>query len=164
MTKDAEKCNGSQLDVGLISDTHGLVRKSAVHALQGVDRLLHAGDIDTPDVLDALNRIAPVWAVRGNMDGRRAFDDLPDFDIIEVAGILIYLIHDRLKMDLDPVAAGISVVVFGHSHRPSIEWREGVLYFNPGSAGPRRFELPISVGMLHIDNGSFTPEIIELSK
>lgn len=163
MSEGAKKYDGDRLTVGLISDTHGLVRKSAVHALQGVDRLLHAGDIDTPDVLDALNRIAPVCAVRGNMDGRRAFGELPESDIIEVADILIYLIHDRLKMDLDPVAAGISVVVSGHSHRPLIEWREGVLYFNPGSAGPRRFELPVSVGLLHIDNGTYTPEIIELS-
>lgn len=150
--------------IGLISDTHGLLRNSAIAALTGSDRILHAGDIDTPEVLRALEAIAPVTAVRGNMDGKQRLGGLPGNDMIEIDGILIYIIHDRLAMDLDPLAAGISVVVFGHSHRPVVEKNNGVFYINPGSAGPRRFSLPISVGRLEISDGRITPVIIELTE
>jgi uncharacterized protein len=146
--------------IGLISDTHGLLRNNVMEALAGSDRIIHAGDIDTPEVLRELEAIAPVTAVRGNMDGRRM--DLPGNDLIEINDILIYIIHDRLAMDIDPLAAGISVVVFGHSHRPVVEKNNGVFYINPGSAGPRRFSLPISVGRLEIAGGRITPVIIEL--
>lgn len=115
-------------------------------------------------MLRELAAIAPVTAVRGNMDGPRRLGRLPEADIMEIAGILIYIIHDRMAMDVDPLAAGISVVVFGHSHRPAIEKRNGVLYINPGSAGPRRFNLPISVGRLEIAGSRIDPSIIELSQ
>ncbi len=149
--------------IGLVSDTHGLLRNSAIAALAGSDRIIHAGDIDTPEVLRELEAIAPVTAVRGNMDGRR-MARLPENDLIEINGILIYIIHDRLAMDLDPLAAGISVVIFGHSHRPVVEKNNGVFYINPGSAGPRRFSLPISVGRLEITGSRITPVIIELTE
>jgi uncharacterized protein len=148
--------------VGLISDTHGLLRNSVREALAGSDHIIHAGDIDTPEVLRELTAIAPLTAVRGNMDSSRRLGRLPETDIIELAGILIYIIHDRMAMDIDPLAAGISVVVSGHSHRPAIETRNGVLYINPGSAGPRRFTRPISVGRLEITGGRINPSIIEL--
>ena len=164
MTEGPQSHDGSRLAIGLIADTHGLLRKSAVNALKGVDRLLHAGDIDTAEVLDQLGTIAPVHAVRGNMDRVSLFGHLPDQDIIDIDGILIYMIHDRYRMDLDPAAAGISVVVYGHSHRAAIERHQGVLYINPGSAGPRRFTLPVSVGMLYIRNGTVEPSIIELMR
>lgn len=149
--------------IGLVSDTHGLLRNSAIAALAGSDRIIHAGDIDTPEVLRELEAIAPVTAVRGNMDGRR-MARLPGNDLIEINGILIYIIHDRLAMDLDPLAAGISMVIFGHSHRPVVEKNNGVFYINPGSAGPRRFSLPISVGRLEITGSRITPVIIELTE
>ena len=150
--------------IGLISDTHGLLRNSAMDALAGSDHIIHAGDIDTPEVLRELATIAPVTAVRGNMDGPRRLGRIPETDTIDIAGILIHIIHDRMAMDLDPVAAGIGVVVFGHSHQPVIEKRNGVIYINPGSAGPRRFSLPISVGRLHILDGRIDPFIIELTE
>jgi uncharacterized protein len=150
--------------IGLISDTHGLLRNSAIAALTGSDRIIHAGDIDTPEVLRELEAIAPVTAVRGNMDGRSRLGRLPGNDMIEIDGILIYIIHDRLAMDIDPLAAGISVVIFGHSHRPVVEKNNGVFYINPGSAGPRRFSLPISVGRLEITGSRITPVIIELTE
>jgi uncharacterized protein len=149
--------------IGLISDTHGLLRKRAKQALQGVSLIIHAGDIDTPNVLDELEKIAPVAAVRGNMDAMNRAGDLPKTDLVEFEGFHIYIIHDIQKLDLDPVAAGISAVVFGHSHEPAIYNKNGVLYINPGSAGPKRFKLPITLGRLTIDNGCFIPEIIELA-
>lgn len=150
--------------IGLISDTHGLLRNSAIAALAGSDRIIHAGDIDTPEVLRELEAIAPVTAVRGNMDGRPRLGMLPKNDMIDIGGVLIYIIHDRFEMDLDPLAAGISMVIFGHSHRPAIENSNGVLYINPGSAGPRRFKLPASVGRLEITDSRITPVIIELTE
>jgi uncharacterized protein len=149
--------------IGLISDTHGLLRKSAKQALQGVRMIIHAGDIDTPNVLDKLEKIAPVTAVRGNMDILNRTGSLPKTDLIEFKGFHIYAIHDIQNMDLDPVAAGISVVVFGHSHQPIIYNKDGVIYINPGSAGPKRFKLPISLGRLTIDNGRIIPEIVEIA-
>jgi len=152
------------MNIGLISDTHGLLRKSAVTALTGADIIIHAGDIDVPLVLEQLNAIAPVYPVRGNMDRHPEMKHLPAFDMIQAGGISLYVIHDLLALDLDPAAAGIDAGGSGHSHEPKIKYRDGVLYINPGSAGPRRFRLPISVGMLEIDNGVITPKIIELSE
>ena len=148
--------------IGLISDTHGLLRDSAVDALEGTDVIIHAGDIDTPDIIDALKKIAPVFPVRGNMDRPPDGVGLPKYEIVEMDGISIYVLHDLYQLDLDPAAAGFKVVVSGHSHRPKIKYKDGVLYINPGSAGPRRFKLPISVGMLEIQDGRITPRIIEL--
>jgi len=150
--------------VGLISDTHGLLRPDALEALAGVDRIIHAGDIDFSGILDELARIAPVHAVLGNMDRHNGLRHLPRFDIIETGGIAIGVIHDRDQLDLDPAAAELSVVVYGHSHRPSVEEKEGVIFINPGSTGPRRFKLPVTLGFLHIAYARVTPEIIELEK
>lgn len=147
--------------IGLISDTHGLLRKSAVNALKAADIIIHAGDIDTPDVLTQLSAIARVYPVRGNMDRHPEMKYLPEYEIVEAGGIFLYVIHDLMTMDFDP-AAGMDVVVSGHSHVPKVEYRGRVLYINPGSAGPRRFSLPISVGMLEIKGGKITPQIIEL--
>ena len=148
--------------IGLISDTHGLLRDTAVEALAGSDVIIHAGDVDTQDILDALKKIAPVFPVRGNMDRNPDAAGLPKYKIVEIDGISIYVVHDLYQLDLDPAAAGFEVVVSGHSHRPKIKYKDGVLYINPGSAGPKRFTLPISVGMLEIKNGRITPRIIEL--
>jgi len=150
--------------IGLISDTHGLLRESAAAALADSDVIIHAGDIDSPEILEALKKIAPVFPVRGNMDRSHAGMALPGYEIVEMNGISIYVLHDIDQLDLDPAAAGFSVVVTGHSHRPRIIYRDNVLYINPGSAGPRRFKLLISVGMLEIEDGRITPKIIELEK
>jgi uncharacterized protein len=148
--------------LGVISDTHGLMRPEAVEALRGCDRILHAGDVGGPEILEVLARIAPVSAIRGNVDTGRWARTLPDSGVLEVAGVSIYMLHDLGRLDLKPEAAGFSVVVYGHSHQPRIEEKSGVLYFNPGSAGPRRFSLPISVGRLMIADGNVKAELIEL--
>jgi uncharacterized protein len=138
--------------VGLISDTHGLVRPEALAALRGVDHILHAGDIGTPEVLAALAAIAPVTAVRGNNDRGAWAEAIPEREMLELGGTWIYLLHDRAELDIDPAAAGVQVVMTGHSHKPLVEERDGVVYVNPGSAGPRRFKLPVSVGFLETGN------------
>ena len=148
--------------IGVISDTHGLLRPEAVEALRGSDRILHAGDIGGPEILEALARIAPVTAVRGNVDTASWACALPETEIIGVGGVSIYMLHDRGQLDLKPEAAGFHVVVYGHSHQPKIEEKNGVLYFNPGSAGPRRFSLPVSVGKLTIGAGKVQAELVEL--
>lgn len=140
--------------VGLISDTHGLVRPQALDALRGVEHIVHAGDIGVPEVLDSLRTIAPVVAVRGNNDRGEWAAAVPRDAVLELGGVCIYVLHDLKELDLEPAAAGFGVVVAGHSHRPSIERRESVLYVNPGSAGPRRFNLPVAVGFLEIANGA----------
>ncbi|MDA3895131.1 MAG: metallophosphoesterase family protein [Desulfobacteraceae bacterium] len=150
--------------IGLISDTHGLLRKSAVTALADSDIIIHAGDIDTPEILDALKKIAPVFPVRGNMDRNPDGANLPKYEIVEIDDLSIYVLHDIDQLDLDPAAAGFAVVVSGHTHRPIIKYRDSVLYINPGSAGPRRFKLPISVGMLEIEDGHITPKIIQIEE
>ena len=137
--------------LGVISDTHGLLRPEAVEALRGSDMIVHAGDIGSPDVLRELEKIAPVIAVRGNNDREPWAKDLPLTDSFELAGASIYVLHDLNELDLDPRVAGFSVVIAGHSHQPRCEERQGVLFFNPGSAGPRRFRLPISVGHIVIE-------------
>src|ERR1700737_5014619 len=136
--------------LGVISDTHGLLRPEVAEALRGSDRILHAGDIGAPEILEALARIAPVTAVRGNVDTASWARPLPETEVFEAGGVSIYMLHDRGQLDLKPEAAGFRVVVYGHSHQPKIEEKNGVLYFNPGSAGPRRFRLPVSGGGLRI--------------
>ena len=136
--------------IGLISDTHGLLRREAASAFTGVDRILHAGDTGRPEVLDALAAIAPVTAVRGNVDTGGWAESLPLETIVPIDGFNICILHDRQQMTIDPKAANVSAVVSGHSHKPLIETIDGVLYINPGSAGPRRFSLPISIGFLQL--------------
>jgi hypothetical protein len=136
--------------VGVISDTHGLLRPEAVAALRDVEHILHAGDVGEAEILDRLAHIAPVTAIRGNVDRSGRCGRLPETELVELDGHSIYMLHDRMALDLDPVAAGIGAVIFGHSHQPAIEWVKSVLYFNPGSAGPRRFSLPVSLGFLEI--------------
>jgi putative phosphoesterase len=148
--------------LGVISDTHGLLRPEAAEALRGSERILHAGDVGGPDILEALARIAPVTAVRGNVDTQSWATKLPGTDVVEVGGVSIYLLHDLGQLDLKPEAAGFRVVVYGHSHQPRMEEKNGVLYFNPGSAGPRRFQLPVSVGRLQIERGKVEGELTEL--
>jgi putative phosphoesterase len=138
------------------------LRPQAVEALRGSDRILHAGDIGAPEILEALNQIAPVTAIRGNVDTAPWASTLPLTEILEINGISIYMLHDLAQLDLKPQTAGFRVVVYGHSHKPNIEEKNGALYFNPGSAGPRRFSLPVSVGRLLIDEGNVRAELIEL--
>jgi len=148
--------------VGVISDTHGLLRAEAIEAFGGVDHILHAGDIGAPEVLAALVRIAPVTAIRGNVDIEPWARELPETEVVELGGATIYMLHDLGRLDLKPETAGIHVVVYGHSHQPKMEERNGVLYFNPGSAGPRRFKLPVSVGRLRVEKGKIKGELREL--
>lgn len=146
----------------MISDTHGLLRPQALDALRGSDLILHAGDIGGEDVLAALRTIAPTCAVRGNNDRDAWAATLPLTDVVEIGARQIYILHDLADLDLDPAGAGFAAVVSGHSHKPRIEWREGVLYLNPGSAGPRRFTLPIALARLHVTTQGLKPEPIEL--
>ncbi|MCL2659897.1 MAG: metallophosphatase family protein [Acidobacteriaceae bacterium] len=148
--------------IGIISDTHGLIRPEALAALSKCDHLLHAGDIGGAAVLDALREIAPLTAIRGNADIAGECADLPDTDMIRLGGALFYLVHSLEWLDLDPVAAEVAVVVSGHSHKDSIENRKGVVYLNPGSAGPRRFHLPVSVGLVTLDEKGLRAQIVEL--
>jgi putative phosphoesterase len=143
----------NMIRIGLISDTHGLLRPEARVALKGVDRIIHAGDICNPEVLEQLGQIAPVIAVRGNNDKGAWAESLNDVETMDVAGVKIHVIHDLHELPPDPQAAGIQVVVSGHSHKPMIKMERGVLFVNPGSAGPRRFKLPISLGFLEIVDG-----------
>jgi putative phosphoesterase len=136
--------------IGLISDTHGLLRQEAVRVLAGSDLIIHAGDVGAPEILDALRAVAPVVAVRGNVDTAAWASALPATTVAEAGGTLIYVLHDLNELDLDPVAAGFGVVVSGHSHKPARMERGGVLYVNPGSAGRRRFKLPITVARLDL--------------
>lgn len=148
--------------VGLISDTHGLLRPEALAALRGCRLIVHAGDIGKPEVLDRLRAVAPTFAVRGNIDTQPWAAPLPKTEVVEAGSLLLWVLHEIAQLDLDPVAAGFAAVVFGHSHRPSIETRDGVLYVNPGSAGPRRFRLPVTVARLDVTGDSIRPEIVEL--
>ena len=149
-------------DVGLISDTHGLLRPVALEALRGSDLIIHAGDIGNGDVIEQLSRVAPVTAVRGNNDKGAWAAELRDTEVLSVAGVRICVIHDLAQLDVDPVAAEFDAVVSGHSHRPHISERNGVLFVNPGSAGPRRFSLPVSVGHLVVSGGIIRPRLLTL--
>ena len=148
--------------IGLIADTHGLLRPEAVAALRGSDLIIHAGDIGDPAILDRLSQIAPVTAVRGNNDKGAWAATLPRTALIRAAAAFIYVIHDLAELNLDPTAAGCSAVVSGHSHRPTQQWRDGVLFVNPGSAGPRRFSLPVALGHLLVSAEGIEAELIEL--
>jgi putative phosphoesterase len=139
--------------IGVISDTHGLLRPEAVAALHGVEHILHAGDVGDIAILDALREIAPVTAIRGNVDVSGACAKLPATDVVELGGKLFYLVHSALDLDINPVAAGVAMVISGHSHKASVQVRDGVIYFNPGSAGPRRFSLPVTVGFVTVEDG-----------
>ena len=151
--------------IGVISDTHGLLREAALAALAGVERIIHAGDVGASEILDRLAAIAPVFAVRGNTDYGALGARLPMTEAVELGpgDLYAWVLHDIADLDLDPAGAGFQVVVYGHSHRPSIERRGGVLYFNPGAAGPRRFDLPITVGLLNVgEDGSIGAEVVDL--
>ena len=152
----------SEKRVGVVSDTHGLLRPQAVAALGGVDLIVHAGDIGAPEVLDGLRELAPVIAIRGNNDRGSWAERLPTTEVVEVGGALLYLVHDVGDLDLDPAAAGFHAVVSGHSHRPSVDQRGGVLFLNPGSIGPRRFTLPIALALLRVDGAKLDARIVEI--
>jgi putative phosphoesterase len=150
------------LNLGVISDTHGLLRPEAVAALRGCDFIIHAGDVGTASVIDGLREVAPTFAIRGNVDSGCWAVPLDSTGLVEVGEHLIYVLHNVADLSLDPPTAGFAAVVFGHSHKPSIEIRDGVLYLNPGSAGPRRFRLPVTLARVAVARTEFTPEIVEL--
>jgi uncharacterized protein len=139
--------------IGVISDTHGLLRPEALAALRGVEHILHAGDVGDVAILDALREIAPVTAIRGNVDVSGVCAELPATDVVDLGGQLFYLVHSVHDLDINPKAAGVAIVVSGHSHKSSVTVKDGVVYFNPGSAGPRRFSLPITVGFVTVEDG-----------
>lgn len=148
--------------VGVISDTHGLLRPQALTALEGADLIVHAGDIGPPDILARLRMIAPTIAVRGNVDTSPWGRSLPASEVVEAAGRLLYVVHDRADLDINPRAGGFAAVIFGHSHRPEAVEHDGVLFLNPGSAGPRRFSLPISLAILEVTVGALSWRFVEL--
>jgi putative phosphoesterase len=158
----AKTKTGKGRRIGVVSDTHGLVRPGLLKALSGVDMILHAGDVGGPEVLEVLQAHAPVVAVRGNMDGGPWARGLRETEVIEVGGSLLYVLHDANEIDLDPAAAGFRAVISGHTHRPSLFRRKGVLFLNPGSAGPRRFRLPVSAAILRVEGESLESEFIDL--
>lgn len=147
--------------VGVISDTHGLLRPEAVELLRGSEHIIHAGDIGAPEIVGELEKVAPVTAIRGNVDTQPWTRQFAETEVVELAGLFLYVIHDANALDLNPKAAGFAAVISGHSHKPKQEFKDGVLYFNPGSAGPRRFKLPISVGRIQIVNGKLHGEILQ---
>jgi putative phosphoesterase len=148
--------------IGLISDTHGLLRPEAIDALRGSDYIVHAGDIGRIQIIEQLSSIAPVTAIRGNIDEGDCAARFHETEVLQVAGVNIYVIHNVQELDLDPATAGLHVVVFGHSHRPEFNERNGVLFINPGSAGPRRFKLPVSVAELTICGVQIQPKLMTL--
>jgi uncharacterized protein len=150
------------LTVGVISDTHGLLRPEAVEALRGVDQILHAGDVGTPEILASLKALAPTTAVRGNVDHGVWATALPMTDVARLGGLDVYMLHDLDTLDVDPAAAGLAAVISGHSHQPRAEWKRGVLFLNPGSAGPRRFSLPVTLSILRVEGLTLTHERIDL--
>lgn len=152
----------AEMLIGVISDTHGLLRPEAVEALRGSEMIIHAGDVGDPKILEELAELAPVRAIRGNVDIDPPLRGLPETDVVEVGGVSFYVVHNVHDLDLNPAAAGFAAVISGHSHKPAIKTRAGVLYFNPGSAGPRRFKLPISVGRLRVRDGTIMPELVVL--
>jgi putative phosphoesterase len=150
--------------IGVISDTHGLLRPQALSALRSSELIVHAGDVGGPGILEALAEIASVHAVRGNVDLGAWAQDLPARQIVQSGHHRIYVLHDLAELEVDPRSAGFDAVIYGHSHRPSVETKQDVLYFNPGSAGPRRFRLPVSVGRLTLSRDTLQAEIVDLSE
>jgi putative phosphoesterase len=150
------------MKIGVISDTHGLLRPEALTALGGCDRIIHAGDIGDPRILTALASIAPLTAIRGNVDHEPWARKIPATNVLEVENVSIYILHNLGELDLRPEAAGFAAVVYGHSHAPKQETKNGVIYFNPGSAGPKRFKLPVSVGRLLVERGAVRGEIVPI--
>jgi uncharacterized protein len=149
--------------VGIISDTHGLLRPEAIKHLAGTDHIIHAGDIGAPEVIEGLRRIAPTTAIRGNIDAGEWAKNYPDTELVVLGGRAFYVLHNLEEIKLDPAASGFDVIISGHSHRPRIETKTGVLYLNPGSAGPRRFKLPIAVAILVLSDQAILPRILEIA-
>jgi hypothetical protein len=162
MKKSRHQADDRNLKIGLVSDTHGLTRPELADLFDGCDMIIHAGDIGSREVLDELHLIAPVHAVRGNTDGAWA-QDLPLTEMIEAGDKYIYVIHDISMLDIDPRAADVSAVIFGHSHMPSVSKHHGILYVNPGSAGPRRSGHPVSAGLMHINNSRIEAKTVKLN-
>ncbi len=148
--------------IGIISDTHGLIRQSVVESFNDVDLIVHAGDVGKPEVLETLQDITRVYPVRGNVDGGKWTDNLPFTEVVKVGQVFLYVLHDVNALDLDPVAAGFNAVISGHSHIPKIEEQNGVLFLNPGSAGPKRVRYPVSIAFLYVNGASIDTEIVEL--
>ncbi len=148
--------------VGVISDTHGRLSEEAALAFEGVQHIVHAGDVVSSSVIGALEQIAPTTAVMGNMDDYSIVGDLPPSAAIEMGGVLLFILHDLYRLDIDPESANVKAVIHGHTHRPDIDWRHGVLYLNPGSAGPSRSNRPPTVALLTIDDGRLIPKIVRL--
>lgn len=158
----ANKPDMAEHIVGVISDTHGLLRSEGMAHLEDAELVVHAGDIGNHEILHELRRIAPVVAVRGNSDKGAWAKALPGAEVVQIGGVYLYVLHDLQELDLDPVAAGFKAVIAGHSHRSSIRRKDGVLYLNPGSAGPRRFSLPVTLARLYIRDGNLDAEIVIL--
>ena len=148
--------------IGVISDTHGLLRPEAEQCLAGVDHIIHAGDIGSPEIIPRLQSIAPTTAIRGNVDTQAWAKAFPVWEAVTLAGRSIYVLHDIGELDLDPVAAGFAMVIFGHSHQPSVETKDGVVFLNPGSAGPRRFRLPVGLATVGLTADAIRPELHQL--
>ena len=156
------------MKIGVVSDTHGLLRPEVAPILKGVERILHLGDVGRPSILDELGKIAPVTAIRGNVDREGSCSMLPETDVVLIedskgGSHYLYMLHDLKTLHLDPAAAKFSAVLYGHTHVPNFHTKKGVLYFNPGSCGPRRFELPVTVGLLTIEKSEIKPEIVTLA-
>jgi putative phosphoesterase len=151
------------MQVGIISDTHGLLRPQAIKQLAGTDHIIHAGDIGGPEVVEELRRIAPTTAIRGNIDVAEWAKGYPDTELVVLGGRAFYVLHNLKEIKLDPAASGFDVVISGHSHRPKIETKKGVLYVNPGSAGPRRFKLPVAVATVTLSEREILPRILEIA-
>src|ERR1035437_5065151 len=150
------------MKTGILSDTHGLLRPEVVPALAGIEIILHLGDVGKISILTELAKIAPVTAIRGNIDRDGPCSELPETDVVLVEGRYVYMLHDLGTLHLDPAAGKFAAVLFGHSHVPNFYRRKGVLYFNPGSCGPRRFELPVTLGIIDVVNGELNPSIVTL--
>ena len=156
------------MKIGVVSDTHGLLRPEVAPALKGVERILHLGDVGKPSILEELSKIAPVTAIRGNVDREGSCGKLPETDVVLIEDSkgrshYLYMLHDLKTLHLDPAAAKFAAVLSGHTHVPNFHTKKGVLYFNPGSCGPRRFELPVTVGLLTIEKSEIKPEIVTLA-
>jgi putative phosphoesterase len=159
-----QNANRNPKTIGLISDTHGLLRPQALRALEGSDLIIHAGDVGDPEILKTLKTLAPVFAVRGNVDTEPWAMSIPETEVIEMDRATIYVLHDVHALDLDPAAAGFQIIVSGHSHKPARTERDGVLFLNPGSAGPRRFDLPVTIARLDLSQKPWRVDFIDLTK